>query len=286
MAFVEQIVVNGLLSGLVYILMALGFTLVFGMMRIVNFAHGEFYMLGAFGVLVFSGLNGVDYPVALLLAVAATGVIGLVIEKFLLRPFAGDELGSMIMSLAISVSLQSAALILFGPSEQSVDRPVAGTLQLGHAVIPIDRALVGLCSIVVLVAFYCFIKMTRWGVAMRAVAQDRETASLMGIRTSRIQSLGFVLATVLAAVAGGLMAPVYNVGPYMGELPMLKAFVIVILGGLGSIPGAVIGGLVIGLLESAFATYFDATVALIASFAVVIVIILFKPNGLLGQATK
>ncbi|WP_449415823.1 branched-chain amino acid ABC transporter permease [Ochrobactrum teleogrylli] len=286
MNVVEQILVNGVLSGLVYMLMALGFTLVFGMMRIVNFAHGEFYMVSAFGVLVFNGLYGVDYPIALLLAVAMTGAMGLAIERVFLRPFVGDELGSMIMSLGVAVTLQSIALIFFGPSEQSINRPVSGVIELGHAIVPLDRAVVGICSIAILMMFYLFVKKTRWGVAMRAVAQDGETAALMGIRVSRIQSLGFVLATILAALAGGLMAPVYSVGPYMGELPMLKAFVIVILGGLGSVPGAVLGGLIIGLLESVFSTYFDATLALIASFAVVIGIILFKPTGILGQPIR
>jgi branched-chain amino acid transport system permease protein len=284
--FAEQIVVNGLLSGLVYMLMALGFTLIFGVLRIVNFAHGEFYMVGAFGVLVFNGMLEVSYPVALIIAVAATAVLGLVVERFLFRPSIGNELGSMIMSLAVAIVLQAIALIAFGPTERSIDRPISGVLHLHDATVPLDEAFVGLCALAILIAFYAFLKLTKIGLAMQAIAQDVETANLMGVRSDRVRAVGFTCAVALAAVAGGLMAPVYTVGPYMGEVPMLKAFVIVILGGLGSVPGALLGGLVLGVIESFLSTMFDGTLALIGSFAIVVLIVLFRPAGLLGKAIR
>jgi branched-chain amino acid transport system permease protein len=144
--------------------------------------------------------------------------------------------------------------------------------------------MVAVCSIVILATFYAFLKATKTGLAMQAVAQDPETASLMGVRPGFIHSTAFAIASSLAALAGGLMAPIYTVGPYVGELPMLKAFVVVILGGLGSVPGAVIGGLLIGLVESAAATIGGSTFALIASFIVILVIVIVRPSGLMGKA--
>ncbi|MCO5072202.1 MAG: branched-chain amino acid ABC transporter permease [Rhizobiaceae bacterium] len=281
--FIAQIVVNGILSGMVYVLMALGFTLIFGIMRIVNFAHGELYMIGASVVLVLYGMNGVNYFVAVALAALLTAGIGALIEIGLFRRFVKTELNGMIMSLGIAIFLQAIALIVLGPAWQAVERPITGTWQFGGIVVPFDRLFVGACALVIIIAFYVFLKCTRLGLAMQTVAQDSETAALMGVGVSHVSALAFAIAAGLAAVAGGLMAPIYSVAPYMGELPMLKAFVVVVLGGLGSIPGAVAGGLIIGLVESGFASVFNNTAALIASFAIVLVIVLVRPSGLFGK---
>ena len=282
--FIAQIVVNGLLSGMVYILMALGFTLIFGIMRIVNFAHGELYMIGASVVLVLYGMSGVNYFVAVFLAAVLTAGLGALIEIGLFRRFVKTELNGMIMSLGVAITLQAIALILLGPAWQAMDRPFSGAMTFGGVVVPVDRLFVGLCSLVIIVAFYLFLKRTRMGLAMQTVAQDAETAALMGVRVSHVSAMAFAIAAGLAAVAGGLMAPIYSVAPYMGELPMLKAFVVVVLGGLGSVPGAVAGGVIIGLVESGFASTTNNTMALIASFAIVLVIVLVRPSGLFGKA--
>lgn len=283
-SLLEQMLINGLLSGFVYVIMALGFTLIFGIMRMVNFAHGEIYMVGAFSVLVFYRELGLDFFVAVALGVVVSAGVGALLERLLFRPFVGRELGGMIMSLAAAIILQSVVAIAFGPSEQSVARPVTGVWHLHEAVVSLDRAAVSLCALVALVGFYLFLKFTRLGLAMQAVAQDRETASLMGVEADKVYLYAFAIASGMAGLAGGLMAPIYTIGPYMGELPMLKAFVVVILGGLGSVPGAVVGGILIGLVESVFATSFDSTIALIASFAIVLLIIIVRPRGLLGKA--
>lgn len=282
--FIEQIVLNGLMSGSTYVLMGLGFTLIFGIMRIVNFSHGELYMCGAFLVLVFYNVLHLNYFLSLGLAALVTALIGVGVERLLLRPLAGKELSAMIMTLAVAITFQSLALIAFGPDEQTMSRPVSGVWRIDEAVIPLDRMFVAGCSVVIVLVFYCFLRFTRTGMAMQAVAQDPETASLMGVRPGFINSLGFAIASGLAALAGGLLAPLYSAGPYIGELPMLKAFVIVVLGGLGSIPGAVIGGILLGLIESVFATLGSSTLALIASFAIVLAIVMFRPQGLLGKA--
>jgi len=278
----QQIILNGLMSGSTYVLMALGFTLIFGIMRIVNFSHGELYMCGAYLVLTFYQMLGVNYFLSLLLAALITAAIGMLVERALLRPLAGKELNGMIMTLAVGIAFQSTALIIFGPDEQTMDRPVTGVWRIQELIIPFDRLFVTGSSAGILLFFYAFLKFTRTGKAMQAVAQDAEAASLMGIRPGRIQTLAFAIASGLAALAGGLLAPLYSAGPYVGEVPMLKSFVIVVLGGLGSIPGAIIGGLLIGLIESGFTTLGDSTFAMIASFTLVLVIVLFRPRGLMG----
>lgn len=282
----EQIIVNGVLAGLIYVIMALGFTLVFGIMRIVNFAHGEFYMIGAMSIVVLFGWLGWPFFLSVLAGGAIAALLGVAMERVLIRPIASEEIHGMIMTLAIGIILQSLALIFFGPAEQSVPRPFSGTWTLMRATVPWDRTVVAIAALVILGGFYALLKFTRVGLAMQAVAQDRETASLMGIEEGKIYAIAFGTSCFMAGLAGALMAPVFNVGPYMGELAVMKAFVIVILGGLGSVPGAVIGGLLIGLSESVLSTLFNPTTALIASFAIVLVIVIIKPTGLMGRSIR
>lgn len=279
-----QILSNGLMAGLVYVLMALGFTLIFGIMRIVNFAHGELYMLGAFVVFVLFGALGWNYYLVVVIAAVSVGLFGVLVERLLIRHFIGRELNGMIMALATAITLQATANIVFGPEELSVPRPVSGVLDLGAAVIPYDRLVVGGLTLVMLSAFWVFLQFTRSGLAMRAVAQDAEVAALQGARPSFIHPLAFGIGALLAGCAGALMAPVYTIYPYMGELPMLKAFVVVILGGLGSIPGAVLGGLLLGLVESFFATMYSTTIATLVGFGLVMLILIFRPRGLMGRS--
>jgi len=281
-----KIVINGLTSSSVYILMALGFTLIFGIMRIVNFAHGELYMIAAFIVYVLVGSFGWNYYLVVLIAAVAVGLFGATLERVLFRPFIGKELNGMIMALAISITLQATAFIIFGTDEHSVPRPISGVIQLGFLMVPRDRLAVGLFALVILGAFYVFMRYTRAGLAMRAVVQDEEIASIHGVRPRVIHPLAFGIGAMLAGFAGALMAPIYTVYPYMGSQPMLKAFIVVILGGLGSVPGAVLGGIILGLTESVFATLINTTVATMVSFGIVVVILLVMPTGLLGRSTR
>lgn len=279
-----QILINGVLTGSIYVLVALGFTLIFGIMRVVNFSHGEFYMIGGFAVYVLNTTMHLNFFLALLCAGLLVALVGIVLERFLFRPVAKNETSTMIMSLAISMVLQGIALKIFGPNELSIDRPVTGILQIGELIIPRDRLVVCLCCAVILAVFYAYLKWSKTGLAMRAVAQDDQVATLMGVLSSRTNTTAFAIAAALAGLAGGLVAPIYTVSPYVGETPMLKAFVVVILGGLGSIPGAVAGGMIIGLVESFFGTMFNSTIALIASFAICLGVIAVRPTGLMGKA--
>jgi branched-chain amino acid transport system permease protein len=278
-----QIVLNGLTTGLVYVLMALGFTLIFGIMRVVNFAHGELYMVGAFAVTVLNGNLSWPYVPALVGSVILVGLLGGVLERVLFRRVIGNEFNCMVLALAVSICLQSLALIIFGPDEIGAPRPVTGVFHLGPAVIPADRLFVSGMATLLLVGFYLFLNKTHLGLMMRAVAQDPEIAALHGIRPKLVHTAAFAIGSLLAGAAGALMAPIYTVFPYMGELPMLKAFIVVVLGGLGSLPGAVIGGLLLGIVESAFATMFGSTVAALVAFAVVVVTIAVRPEGLMGR---
>jgi branched-chain amino acid transport system permease protein len=281
-----QMLVNGVLAGFIYIIMALGFTLIFGIMRIVNFAHGEFYMIGAIAILVLFGHFGWPFFLAVIAGGLISALLGVVLERVLFRPIVGEELPCMIMSLAVAIILQSIALTVFGPAEQTVTRPFSGTWGIGSTVIPWDRTIVALGALVILAAFYLFLKFSRVGLAMRAVALDPQTASLMGVESGIIYSSAFGTACLLAGLAGALMAPIFTIGPYMGDTPVLKAFVVVILGGLGSIPGSVLGGLLLGLSESVLATLLNSTVALIVSFAIVLLVVIVKPSGLMGRITR
>ena len=281
--FSSQIIFNGLMSGLVYVLVALGFTMIFGIMRVVNFAHGEFYMIAAYVLYLACTLGGLNYFAGLLLGAVIAGAVGVVVERSLFRPFHGREINGMIIAIAVSLCFRAIALILFGPEELAVPRPIQGSLLIGGVALTYDRLLIGASAVVIMSIFYLFLHHTRMGLAMRAVAQDEKIASLQGIAPSYIHASAFGVGCVLAGLAGGLMAPIYTVSPTMGEMPMLKAFVVVILGGLGSIPGAVIGGILLGFVESLFSTLINSTVAAMIVFALVVVVISWRPHGFFGN---
>ena len=280
-----QITIIALMSAFVYALVALGFTLVFGILRIVNFAHGEFYMLGAYAMYVFYGLLGWPYLPAIVAGALVVGIAGVVAERTLFRRFSGDEMGGMIMSLALAISLQAAISLIFSVDEHSVRRPVEGALQIGPAYFAKDQLLIVGITMLALTAFYFLIEKTRLGVAIRAVAQDHEVARLQGVSSWKIMALTFGMSCALAGLAGALMAPVYTVQPYMGEAVVVKAFIIVVLGGLGSLPGAVVAALILSFTEAIASTFYNATIASLISFLIVMAVLLVKPAGLMGRST-
>lgn len=278
-----QATVNGMVVGLLYLLMAVGFTLVFGVMRIVNFAHGEFYMLGAFAAYFLTAQA--DLPFLLSLAVTFTGavVLGVFLEWFILKPFRHDELNGMIATIGMAMILQNLALMFFGPDPHSMPTIVRGVTRLGSIVIPTSRLYVVGFALAVLVLLYVFLKHSRAGRALRAVVEDFEIASIQGIRSRIYYPLGFGLGVGLAAVAGALMAPLFSVSPFVGSAPLLKAFIVVILGGLGSIPGAAVAGMTLGLVESYSSLFLSTSTADMLIFVLVIMMLVFRPRGILGQ---
>lgn len=279
-----QITIIALMSAFVYALIALGFTLVFGILKIVNFAHGEFYMLGAYAMLVFYGFLAWPYLPSLILAALCVGVAGFIAERTLFRRFTGDEMGGMIMSLALAISMQAFISLVFSVDDHAVRRPVEGALQIGTAYFAKDQLLIVGISLIALSAFYILIEKTRIGITIRAVAQDKEVARLQGVSSWKIMALSFAISCGLAGLSGALMAPVYTIHPYMGEAVIVKAFIIVVLGGLGSLPGAVVAALVLSFTEAIASTFYNATVASMVSFLIVIAVLLVKPSGLMGRS--
>ncbi|HKU95396.1 MAG TPA: branched-chain amino acid ABC transporter permease [Vineibacter sp.] len=282
----SQIFVNGLNLSAIYILMALGFTLIFGIMRIVNFAHGEFAMLGGF--IMYYMLQATPLPslIALPLSALAVGVLSLGIERLILRAFYQKEHQGMVAMLGLSMIMMYLAIIVFGVSQRSIPPSYSEIFVVGPLRLPADRLVVLAVAGLTLAAFFFFMRYTKTGLAMRVVAQDLPIAEAQGINAKAHYRAAFFAATALAALAGGLIGQLYSLSPFMGAAPLVKAFTVVILGGLGSIAGAAVGGLILGMAESILTTYFGAATAQLSSFAVIMLVLLLRPQGLLGRAER
>jgi len=281
-----QCFVNGIMSGSILILVALGLTMIFGIMHIVNFAHGELYMLGAFCLWIFFAELQVPYILALILSMIIISGLGMVIERFLFKPFRGDLAPSFIISLGLVMLLQTGTLLGFGIEDKAAPTPSGfqGMIHFGGAVLSKERLFVILISFILMAGVWLFIQRTKPGQAMRAVAQDPDAAALQGISIDATASLAMGVGCALAAAAGCLMAPIFYINPYMGAVPIMKAFVVIILGGLGSIGGAFIGGFIIGFVDSFGSTYLSAPIASMMAFGILILVLIFRPQGLYGHA--
>jgi branched-chain amino acid transport system permease protein len=280
--FFQQLI-NGLTTGSVYALIALGYTMIYGILGLINFAQGEIYMCGAF-VAVLLLASGVNFYLAFALGMAAAALLGVVLERVAFRPLRGcHPLVPLISAIGASIFLQNLALLLFGPN----DRPfptqftfssikIAGlpvsTLQV--TILAVALAFMGLLII--------FVRYTTYGKAIMACALDRDTARLMGINVDRMVSLTFLVGSALSGAAGVMMAIYYNATyPRMGLLPGLKAFSAAILGGVGNIPGAILGGLLLGVAESLGAAYISSGFKDAIAFAILILVLLLRPQGIL-----
>jgi branched-chain amino acid transport system permease protein len=283
-ALLLQSTIIGVSIASIYILMALGLTLMFGMMHIINFAHGAIYMLGAFVVYYVFFQAGAPYFAAFVLAMILLGAFGYLVERTIYRPIKGGIEPTLVALLALTTFLQAAGYPVFGQLDKHVPPVFVGTRNVFGVMISIERLMIIPIAGALVVGLYLFINKTRLGGAMRAIEQDKEAASLQGVNVDRINGLAFAVGFALAAAAGALMAPIFKLDPMMGEQPLLKAFIIIILGGLGSIPGAIVGGLMLGLIDSIVATALGAEPAFLLSFVFIIVVLLFKPTGLFGHA--
>jgi len=297
--FVQQLV-NGLTLGSVYALIALGFSMVYGILKLLNFAHGEVYMMGAFagyGVLtLFGGPFALSAPVAVVIALmflagmVASGSLGIVIERFAYRPLRNaPRIAPLISALGVAFFLQSTALLLFGADFRSYETyefiDLAKGIHWGPLNISIVRILVIVTAFVLMIALTLLVSKTRLGKAMRATAFDREAAAMQGIDVDRVIVATFFIGSVLAGAAGVMVGLVfYKVYFLMGFLAGLKGFTAAVVGGIGSIPGAMLGGLAIGLGESFITGYVSSTFQDFFVFAILIAILLFRPSGLLGRA--
>jgi branched-chain amino acid transport system permease protein len=279
-----QSTVLGLSIGAIYILMALGLTLMFGMMHIINFAHGAIYMLGAFAIYYLFARAGIPYVVACLLTLLLLGGFGVIVERLIYRTLGGEIEPTLVALLALTTLLESSGYLAFGVLDKDVPTVFPGVVRTMGLTLSVERLAIIPIVAVLVGALHIFMQRTKTGQAMRAIEQDREAAALQGVDVDRINALAFGIGFALAAAAGALMAPVFAVNPSMGELPLLKAFIIIILGGLGSIPGAILGGVILGLIDGVLATALGFELAFLLSFVLIIVILLVKPQGLLGHA--
>jgi branched-chain amino acid transport system permease protein len=278
----SQIVLNGISLGAIYVLVALGFTLIFGIMRIVNFAHGEFAMLGGFAVLYLYAKVGLPFLIALPLAALSVAALSLIVEQLIYQRFYQKEMQGLLATLGLSVALTYGGVILWGTYERSLPPAFPGTYSVGPVIVAADRLVVFGVATVTLFLFYVFMRFTRIGLAMRVVAQDLEIAEAQGINARATYRVSFFVATAMAALAGGLVGLLYSVSPFIGAMPLVKAFIVVILGGLGSVPGAAAGGLLLGMGESFVGTFYGASVAQFASFGAIILLLILRPSGLFG----
>ena len=277
-----QVFLNGLSLSAIYVLIALGFTLLFGIMKVVNFAHGAFAMLGGYALYYLYGVAGLPYLAAILLSALAVATGGMVLEVLVFRWFYQKMFQSMIGLLGLNIAIVFTCVIVFDVYERSIPPVMDGVIEFGDLIIPTDRLLVVAIAASALGAFWAFMSLSRWGLAMRAAAQDVEIAETQGIRTGRVYKLAFFAATFMAALAGGIYAQIYALSPFMGDRPLMVAFVVVILGGMGSIPGAALGGVIFGFAESFLSTFYGSAVSSFASFGVVIALLIVRPWGLLG----
>lgn len=287
--FLQQ-VINGLSLGSLYALIAIGYTMVYGILRLINFAHGDLLMVAAYAGLFGLGLFALPWPVAFLLAVTLTGLMGMLLERGAYRPLRrAPRISLLISAIGASFLLENLALVVIGGRPRAFPIPsvFAGSIPLAGLYIPRLSLWTPTITLVLLLLLFVMVYRTRVGMAMRAIARDLETTRLMGINVDRIISLTFLLGSILAGAGGLLWAMRYpQVNPFIGILPGLKAFIAAVIGGIGNLAGAVLGGVLLGILEilivalfPAWAGYRDAL-----AFALLIVVLLCRPTGLLGES--
>jgi branched-chain amino acid transport system permease protein len=281
-----QTLVSGVFMGSVYALIAIGFTLVFGVTDIVNFAHGHFVMVAMFLSYLAFRVGGVDPYVSLLGVLPVFFGFGVVIYHLVIRQIAeSPHSAHMMVTLGLLIFLENLANFAFGGDLRGVTTTYTTSSWLvGPIAVPLARAAAAVVSLAAVVVLALFLARTRLGKAIRAAASNREGAALVGIDVGRVYLLAFALGTVAAGLAGAVMVPFSLVSPFVGNEFMLKAFVIAVLGGLGSVGGALLGGLLIGLIEAVSTLYISASLGNAIVFAVLIAVLLFRPWGILGQA--
>ncbi len=279
-----QSIINGLVQGGFFALFAVGLVLIFGVMGVVNFAHGELVMVGAFTIWVLHAQAGLAYIPAIAVAIMLVAAIGLVMERILFRPTRSDPLGGLICSIGVLFILQVVAALIGGdgPSKQ-VAPPYQGTLVMFDFLrIPYQRVFSLFVSVAALGSLWFFLVRTKFGWALRAVAMDREAAELQGINTNRISMIAIGVGTALAGLAGGLIAPLTNINPHMGHNVIITAFIVTIVGGVGSLSGAVLASVLYAMFHTMITVYIGGTIATISGLVLMVLVLIVKPTGLMG----
>ena len=287
MTFITNLI-NGVSLGSIYAVIALGYTMVYGIAKMLNFAHGDVIMVGAYIVFALTSYAGVNPYLALVISMAACTLLGMAIERFAYKPLRGaSPLAVLITAIGVSYFLQNTALLIFGSQAKSFTSIVklpALTLAGGKITISAETIVTIIVSLIIMISLTLFVNKTKPGRAMLAVSEDKGAAQLMGVNVNATISLTFAIGSGLAAVAGVLLCSAYpTLSSQTGAMPGIKAFVAAVLGGIGSIPGAVIGGVLIGVIEILSRSYISSQMADAIVFAVLIIVLLVKPTGILGK---
>ena len=278
-----QILVYGAVISAIYAMLAVGFTLIFGVARILNLAHGSFYALGAYAVYTFTAVVHLPLWLASVLAVLFVAAFGMVMERVLVRPLRRSSLAVLLITLAVALMVEQMLLLVFGSEARNVPSMVNATYHFAGVDISSQRLLALMGAILILTSLWLFMQHTRLGSAILAISQDAEAAQYMGIPSDRIYSIVMGLSAGIAAAAGVLVAPFQTVIPGMGLLPLFKAFAIVVVGGLGSIPGSIVGALLLGYTETIIAFKISIEWSQIVSVAAVLITLILRPAGLFGK---
>ncbi len=286
--FLQQMV-NGISLGSIYALIALGYTMIYGIIKLINFAHGDIYMVGAYIGFFAITQAGLGIVPALLVSLVTTGLLGMLVEKLAYKPLRhAPRLSVLITAIGVSFFLEYTSMYFVSPTPRTFPQVMDNVaVNIGGLVINGQQMLILGITFVLMVILTYIVKFTNTGKAMRAASFDVETAQLMGINSDRIISITFCIGSALAAVAGVLVGIYYNsIDPLMGIMPGLKAFVAAVLGGIGILPGAVVGGIILGVVEALVSGFISSTFRDAAAFAILILVLLVRPTGIFGKNTK
>ena len=278
--------ISGLSLGSIYALIALGYTMVYGIAKMLNFAHGDVIMVGAFAVITSVSMLGLPPVVSILISIVCCVVLGVSIERIAYKPLRkSPPLAVLITAIGVSYFLQSLALLIFGSTQHSFPKIInMPAIELGELTIRGNMLITLVITTAIMAGMSIFINKSKTGKAMRAVSEDRDAAELMGISVNRTITITFAIGSALAAVAGLFYGTTYGfIGPYTGSMPGIKAFVAAVFGGIGSMPGAMLGGILLGVIENLSKRYISTELSDAIVFAVLIIVLMVKPTGLLGK---
>jgi branched-chain amino acid transport system permease protein len=279
-----QSLANGIVLGSIYAMVAVGLALAFGVMQMANFAHGEFFMLGAYVVYILYALGGMPFPAAVVMAFPIVALFGIATERLIFRPTRGNVLAGFMATAGVAFILQVLVGQTWGVGlMRSVPTPYMGSADIGGAFVSWQRLIIVPATALMVGGLWFFLRRARAGKALRACAQDAEAAQLQGVSLNRMTALAMALSGGFAGVAGALMAPVAAVTPYMGHSYVVNAFIVVIVGGMASIEGALLASFLLGFIHTFVTTYYDAVVASMVGVLFMALVLVVKPTGLLGN---
>ena len=283
---INQIIVNGIILGSTYALIALGLNLIFGIMKVLNFAHGQMYMLGTFIAYYIYGVYDYNYFLSLLISIVILAIVGIIFERFFFRyvlKYSKREEVTMLLSMGLALLIENFALIFFGEKRRGIPPIAEGVYNIFNTYIPAQRLVVFFMAVLSIIAFLFLMQYTKTGRTLRALAQDKEVTYLMGVNVNKVSMIGFAVGAALAGLAGGILALIFPISSGSGMALSIKAFTMIMIGGAGVIPGAIIGGLILGMVESFGYGLIGGSLTYLFIYLGLIIFLIFRPNGIMGK---